>query len=54
MDNDRSFREAVAREGYRAYFRDAFGGDFGHCTEKGNRLLEQHIAQVILEEMADQ
>ena len=19
------------------YFRDMFGGDFGHCTDKGNR-----------------
>lgn len=51
VDNDQSFREAVVREGYRAYFRDIFAGDFGHCTEKGNRLLAQQIAQVILDEV---
>ena len=50
VDNERSFRDAVEREGYSAYFTDAFGGDFGHCTEKGNRLLAQNIARVILDE----
>jgi len=28
-----------------------FGGDFGHCTPKGNRLLATNIADVILKEV---
>ena len=54
VENGTSFRHAVAQEGYQAYFKDAFGGDFGHCTEKGNRLLAQNIARVILSEVRGQ
>jgi len=28
-----------------------FGGDFGHCTHKGNRLLAENIANVIFKEV---
>ncbi|MDD5630180.1 MAG: tetratricopeptide repeat protein, partial [Elusimicrobia bacterium] len=48
VDNEAVFREAVRRESYAAYFRDLFGGDFGHCTPKGNQLLADNIAQAIL------
>jgi hypothetical protein len=39
---------AALEESYQGYFRDMFGGDFGHCTPKGNRLLAKNIAQEIL------
>jgi hypothetical protein len=48
VDNERIFKEAIAKEGYKEYFWDMFGGDFGHCTEKGNRLLAENIANTIL------
>ena len=51
VDNERVFKEAVKRSGYKEYFRDMFGGDFGHCTQKGNELLAQNIADVILKEV---
>lgn len=51
VDNEHIFKEAVKREGYKAYFRDIFAGDFGHCTEKGNRLLADNIADSIVKEM---
>ena len=51
VDNEKIFRDLVAKEGYQSYFRDAFGGDFGHCTEKGNRLLAENIAKVIVKEV---
>jgi len=51
VDNERIFKEAVQKEGYKAYFYDIFGGDFGHCTEKGNRLLAENIANTILKEV---
>jgi tetratricopeptide (TPR) repeat protein len=48
VDNEQVFKEAVKRSGYKEYFRDMFAGDFGHCTQKGNELLAQNIADVIL------
>lgn len=50
VDNGKVFRQGVKAEGYSSYFTDAFGGDFGHCTEKGNRLLAENIAKAVLEE----
>ena len=51
VDNERIFKDAVRKEGYNEYFRDMFGGDFGHCTQKGNRLLAGNIANVIFKEV---
>jgi hypothetical protein len=45
------FRDAVRKDSYNEYFRDAIGGDFGHCTDKGNRLLAENIASTILKEV---
>lgn len=50
VDNERSFKEAVKEGGYKLYFKDMFGGDFGHCTDKGNSLLAENIASVIFKE----
>jgi hypothetical protein len=50
VDNEKIFREAVKKYGYKEYFTDMFAGDFGHCTNKGNRLLAENIADVILRE----
>ncbi len=54
VDNEKIFKDAVKREGYDEYFRDIFGGDFGHCTVKGNRLLAENIADVIVREIFGQ
>ncbi len=51
VDNEKIFRDAVKKDGSRAYFTDRFAGDFGHCTPKGNRLLAENIAAVILREV---
>jgi tetratricopeptide (TPR) repeat protein len=51
VDNESIFRDAVKKDGYRAYFNDMFAGDFGHCTDKGNRLLAENIANTILKEV---
>jgi tetratricopeptide (TPR) repeat protein len=51
VDNEKSFKNAVAQSGYRQYFADMFGGDFGHCTSYGNELLARNIAEVILKEV---
>ncbi|MFH0918673.1 MAG: tetratricopeptide repeat protein [Candidatus Omnitrophota bacterium] len=51
VDNQGIFREAVKKTSYKEYFTDMFGGDFGHCNDKGNKLLAQNIADVILREV---
>jgi tetratricopeptide (TPR) repeat protein len=51
VDNERVFKNAVKRSGFKEYFRDMSAGDFGHCTAKGNMLLAQNIADVILREV---
>ncbi|MFA5021342.1 MAG: tetratricopeptide repeat protein, partial [Patescibacteria group bacterium] len=52
-DNEKIFKDAVKGEGYKAYFNDMFGGDFGHCTDKGNRLLAVNIANIVLAYVLD-
>ncbi len=48
VDNEESFKQLVRDAGVKQVFRDLFAGDFGHCTDKGNRLLAQNIAEAIL------
>ncbi len=49
VDNEKIFKDAVKKERYEDYFKDNFAGDFGHCTSRGDRLLAENIANVILE-----
>ena len=51
VDNEQVFKKAVRKGSNKEYFRDMFAGDFGHCTQKGNELLAQNIADVILREV---
>ncbi|MDD5109516.1 MAG: tetratricopeptide repeat protein [Candidatus Omnitrophica bacterium] len=51
VDNEKIFRDAIKKDGWKEYFQDAFAGDFGHCTPKGNRLLAENIAKAILKEV---
>ena len=51
VDNEKIFKDAIANYRYDEFFCDYYGGDFGHCTEKGNRLLAENVANVILKEV---
>ena len=51
VDNGKIFQEAARRDGYGKYFCDNFGGDFGHGTQEGNRLLARNVADAILKEV---
>lgn len=44
-------KDVAAKYGYQNYFYDMFVGDFSHCTKKGNRILAESIANVILKEV---
>ncbi len=50
VDNEDIFKKAIENASYEEYFRDNFAGDFGHCTDKGNRLLAHNIANAIIGE----
>jgi tetratricopeptide (TPR) repeat protein len=47
VDNSQSFRKAVAQGSYEAYFVDHDGGNYGHSTARGYRLLAENIAHSI-------
>ncbi|MEI6831385.1 MAG: hypothetical protein WCK61_01610 [Candidatus Omnitrophota bacterium] len=51
VDNEEIFKKALLKTSYKEYFTDMFAGDFGHCTPKGNKLLAENIANVILKEV---
>lgn len=53
VNNESIFKKAVQEKGYEEYFIDIFGGNFGHCTPKGDKLLAENIANVILKEVFD-
>ena len=48
VDNEMVFRQAIRRKNYDEYFVDKFGGEFGHCTPQGNKLLAENLANVML------
>ena len=54
VDNEWLFKKILKQADYNEYFTDLFGGDFGHCTPKGNKLLAENIAKAILKEIFNQ
>jgi tetratricopeptide (TPR) repeat protein len=50
VDNESLFRNVLRQGAYSDYFDDIFAGDFGHCSPKGNRLLAENAARVIVKE----
>lgn len=51
VDNEKSFVDGIARDGFNAYFVDHYAGDFGHTSELGHFLTACNTAQVILEQV---
>ncbi|MBN1823096.1 MAG: tetratricopeptide repeat protein [Endomicrobiales bacterium] len=48
VSNEMNFKNAIVNGDYWGLFKDYFAGDFGHCNEKGNRLIAENLADVIL------
>lgn len=48
VDNENLFKDVLDDGEYEEYFVDRFAGDFGHCTKKGNRLIADTVADIIL------
>ncbi len=47
VSNKNVFRTALKEEHKKEIFKDLFAWDFGHCTDYGNRLIANNLAQVI-------
>jgi len=48
LENKITFEKKIAESRYADYFHDRFGGVFGHCTKKGNRIIAENIANSII------
>ncbi|HLD69536.1 MAG TPA: tetratricopeptide repeat protein [Candidatus Omnitrophota bacterium] len=49
VENKTNFETALKNAEYSLYFSDNFGGDFGHCTRRGNELIARSAARAIVE-----
>jgi lysophospholipase L1-like esterase len=49
VDNELTFIRAVEESGYDTYFADRFAGNFGHCTEQGNRLIVENLLNQVFD-----
>jgi tetratricopeptide (TPR) repeat protein len=47
VDNEEIFKTALYEESWNDYSVDNFAHDFGHCTEKGNRLIAWNVARTL-------
>jgi tetratricopeptide (TPR) repeat protein len=47
VGNRENFEKALASARYEDLFVDRFGGDFGHCTRRGNRLIAESSAAAV-------
>jgi tetratricopeptide (TPR) repeat protein len=51
VSNEENFARAVREGGYAGCFVDLFAGAFGHCSEAGNRLIAENLADTILHQV---
>ncbi len=47
VDNENIFKEALKTMEVSEIFKDLFAGDFGHCTDFGNRIIADNLANSI-------
>jgi hypothetical protein len=47
IDNESSFNNSISKHGYDYLFIDRFGGDFGHCSPSGNKLIAENVKALI-------
>ncbi len=48
ISNEENFKTALQNHKTEEIFTDMFGGKFGHCTELGNTLIAENVAETIL------
>jgi tetratricopeptide (TPR) repeat protein len=53
VSNEETFKEALRKCRYDEIFTDQFAGDFGHCTDKGNKMIAENLANAMRADMKD-
>ena len=53
VDNEEPFRTARETGEYYRFFTDAFGGEFGHLTKPGRRIVAHRLAETVYETLGD-
>lgn len=53
VSNEENFKEALDDGKYEDFFVDHFGGDWGHGTLRGNKMIAENVANSILGELED-
>ncbi|MBI3379906.1 tetratricopeptide repeat protein [Candidatus Gottesmanbacteria bacterium] len=48
VENESNFKKALIDKNYSDLFKDSFGGNFGHTTPYGHKLIAQNVADTIL------
>ncbi|MFA5163776.1 MAG: tetratricopeptide repeat protein [Patescibacteria group bacterium] len=52
VSNEKIFKEELKKARYEDLFVDSFGGEFGHATARGNRLIAENLADTIIKEVS--
>lgn len=47
VSNEENFKEKLKTTDYKDIFKDLFAGDFGHCTDLGNKMIADNLAETI-------
>lgn len=47
VSNENNFKNALKQYPAEEIFKDQFGGDFGHCTDFGNKLIAKNLAETL-------
>ena len=45
--NEENFKKALKEKKYFEIFIDSYCGEFGHCTDYGNKLIAKNLTKVI-------
>lgn len=48
VSNEENFKEKLKTTSYKEIFKDLFAGDFGHCTDLGNRMIADNLADTLV------
>ncbi|MDD5021955.1 MAG: hypothetical protein PHR82_07515 [Endomicrobiaceae bacterium] len=48
VSNEKNFKERLKTTNYKMIFKDLFAGDFGHCTDLGNQMIADNLADTLV------
>ncbi|MDD5022377.1 MAG: hypothetical protein PHR82_09665, partial [Endomicrobiaceae bacterium] len=48
VSNEKNFKERLKTTNCKMIFKDLFAGDFGHCTDLGNQMIADNLADTLV------